>query len=236
MIARRDLLIGSASLGAAGLAYYLQPRQRQNLLSGARMADILPLRFGTWSAENADGLVQPKSEDELAAQLYSEMVGRIYSDSATGEQVMMLVAYGDTQSDLLQLHRPEACYPAVGFNLVESKVSRVQLTSDVVLPVRRVVATAPGRQENIVYWARIGDYLPASGNPDDRVDGERRIADGHGGRGRCTAANDQVHQEGETDAARTAGVLGGDEAGRRRPGKRLGPAAFRCARQRHCRT
>lgn len=169
MIARRDLLIGSASLGAAGLAYYLQPRQRQNLLSGARMADILPLRFGTWSAENADGLVQPKSEDELAAQLYSEMVGRIYSDSATGEQVMMLVAYGDTQSDLLQLHRPEACYPAVGFNLVESKVSRVQLTSDVVLPVRRVVATAPGRQENIVYWARIGDYLPASGNEQREV-------------------------------------------------------------------
>lgn len=169
MIARRDLLIGGASLGAAGLAYYLKPRQRQNLLSGARMADILPLTFGTWSAESADGLVQPKSEDELAAQLYSEMVGRIYSDSATGEQVMMLVAYGDTQSDLLQLHRPEACYPAVGFNLVESKVSRVQLKSDVALPVRRVVATAPSRQENIVYWARIGDYLPASSNEQREV-------------------------------------------------------------------
>lgn len=164
MIARRDLLIGGACVGAAGLAYYLKPRKRQNLLNGARMADILPIKFGDWSAENADGLVQPKSEKDLAAQLYSEMVGRIYTNATTGDQVMMLVAYGDTQSDLLQLHRPEACYPAVGFTLVESKASQVRLSSGVPLPVRKVIATAPGRQENIVYWARIGDYLPASAN------------------------------------------------------------------------
>lgn len=164
MIARRDLIIGGASIAAAGLAYYLKPRRRQNLLSGAKMGDILPIKFGDWSAESADGLVQPKSEKDLAAQLYSEMVGRIYTNATTGDQVMMLVAYGDTQSDLLQLHRPEACYPAVGFTLVESKASQVKLSSGVPLPVRKVIATAPGRQENIVYWARIGDYLPASAN------------------------------------------------------------------------
>lgn len=169
MIARRDLLIGGGCLGAAALAYYLKPRQRQDLLLGARMADILPIKFASWSAENADGLVQPRSDDELAAKLYSEMVGRIYSDAVTGDQIMMLVAYGDTQSDLLQLHRPEACYPAVGFELVESRASEVKLSSGVVLPVRRVIATAPGRQENIVYWARIGDYLPGNGSEQRRV-------------------------------------------------------------------
>lgn len=162
MIARRDLLIGGGCIAAAGLAHSLKPRERQNLLAGARMEDILPLSFGTWSAQNADGLVQPQSDKDLAAQLYSEMVGRIYTDAATGAQVMMLVAYGDTQSDVLQLHRPEACYPAVGFELLESQPGQIVLSSGAALPIRRVVASAPGRRENIVYWARIGEFLPGS--------------------------------------------------------------------------
>ena len=36
----------------------------------------------------------------------SEMIQRIYLHQVTGDQVMVLIAYGDTQSDLLQLHRP----------------------------------------------------------------------------------------------------------------------------------
>jgi len=169
MIARRDLLIGGACLAAAGAAYALKPRKRLVLLKGEKMADVLPINFGGWSAEQADGLVQPKTEGELAATLYSEMVGRIYHQASTGAAVMMLVAYGDTQSDMLQLHRPESCYPAVGFNLVSSVPGKLSLPGGGDVPIRRVVAAAQGRQENIVYWTRMGEYLPASSGEQRKV-------------------------------------------------------------------
>lgn len=165
---RRDFLIGGACLAAAGAAYALEPRKRLVLLAG-KMADALPIRVGGWSAENSDGLVQPKTEGELAATLYSEMVGRIYHEADTGEAVMMLVAYGDTQSDLLQLHRPEACYPAVGFNIVSSAQDKLKLPGGAELPVRHVVAAAQGRQENIIYWVRMGEQLPASSGEQRRA-------------------------------------------------------------------
>lgn len=166
---RRDLFLGGGCAAAGGLAYWLKPRKRLVLLSGAKMADILPLKFGDWSAENSDGLVQPKDADGLAATLYSEMVGRIYHQASTGANIMMLVAYGDTQSDLLQLHRPEICYPAVGFNLVSAVKAKLELPGGREVPVRHVVATAQDRQENIVYWARMGEYLPDSSNEQRRV-------------------------------------------------------------------
>ena len=169
MIARRDLLIGAACLTAAGTAYALKPRKRLVLLNGGKMADALPLTFADWSAENSDGLVQPKTEGSLAATLYSEMVGRIYHQASTGAAVMMLIAYGDTQSDLLQLHRPESCYPAVGFNLVSTKATRLALPGGGQVPVREVVAAAQGRQENIVYWTRMGEYLPDSSGQQRKV-------------------------------------------------------------------
>lgn len=133
------------------------------------MADILPLRVGDWSAENSDGLVKPKDAGELAATLYSEMVGRIYHQASTGAAIMMLVAYGDTQSDLLQLHRPEVCYPALGFNLVSTIKAGLELPGGMEVPVRRVVAVAQERQENIVYWARMGEYLPDSSGEQRKV-------------------------------------------------------------------
>ena len=168
MIERRNLLIGGACCAAAAAAYALKPRKRLVLLAGGKMADALPVTFGDWSAEQSDGLVQPKTEGELAASLYSEMVGRVYHQTSTGAAVMMLIAYGDTQSDLLQLHRPESCYPAVGFNLVSSVPAKLELPGGSI-PARRVVATTQERQENIVYWARMGEYLPDSGGEQRKV-------------------------------------------------------------------
>lgn len=168
MIARRDLLIGGACLAAAGAAYGLKPRKRLTLLKGGKMEDALPVNFSDWSAESSDGLVQPKT-GELAATLYSEMVGRIYHQASSGRSVMMLVAYGDTQSDMLQLHRPESCYPAVGFNVRSSVPAQITLPGGDRLPVRRLVAQAPGRQENIVYWTRMGEYLPGTAGDQRKV-------------------------------------------------------------------
>ncbi|MDB5422830.1 MAG: hypothetical protein JWQ29_246, partial [Phenylobacterium sp.] len=69
---------------------------------------------------------------------------------------------GDTQSDLLQLHRPESCYPAVGFTIASSRAVGLPVSGRAVLPTRQVVAAQGGRLENIVYWTRVGERLPQS--------------------------------------------------------------------------
>jgi EpsI family protein len=76
--------------------------------------------------------------------------------------VMMLLAHGDTQTNELQLHRPEVCYPAFGFEIVRSTPTRVPLAGSAALPARQLVAVAAARRENIVYWTRLGEFLPTS--------------------------------------------------------------------------
>lgn len=162
MIHRRDILMAGACLVAAAGAYQLKPRDRMTLLTGSKIADVIPTAFGAWASQGDDALVRPETSGKLAELLYSELVSRIYSNEETGSLVMVLVAYGDTQSDLLQLHRPESCYPAVGFQLKMSQAAPVPLGPNGAIPGRRVIAERSGRRESIVYWTRLGEFLPDS--------------------------------------------------------------------------
>lgn len=159
---RRDLLIAGLGLVAAGTAEYLRPRERLVLLKNGTIDKLLPVSFANWSSETASGLVSPDQAGKLARTLYSEIVERTYHDADTGAQVMVLAAYGDTQSDLLQLHRPESCYPAVGFTINSTKAANMPLSGSAVLPARKVEAEQQDRRENIVYWTRVGELLPQS--------------------------------------------------------------------------
>lgn len=162
MMRRRDLILAGLGVSAIGAAEALRPRRKLVLLKGGTLNDAIPAEFGAWASESAD-LVSPEQAGRLANALYSEMTGRAYYNKDTGDTVMMLLAYGDTQSDLLQLHRPESCYPAVGFTLELSQPTDVGVAPGVSIPGRRVVATLQDRRESILYWTRLGERLPRSG-------------------------------------------------------------------------
>lgn len=162
MIDRRSFIIGGSCIAAAAGAEGLRPKQRLNLLGKASIEDIAPRSFGPWSQVQIGTVVQPREEGSLTAKLYSQVLARVYKDSSSGDFVMLALAYGDTQSDLLQLHRPESCYPAFGFALSSFQPTRIDLSPSVHVPARSLVARAPGRVENVTYWTRIGQYLPSS--------------------------------------------------------------------------
>lgn len=168
MTSRRDFLIGALCAGAAGTAWARTPRQRTSLLNGRKLEALLPKQFADWHEVPSDALVVPQSENSLASKLYSQSLGRIYQ-AEDGKAVMMLIAYGDTQSDQLQLHRPEVCYPAFGFNIVNSAESQIILSPKVTVPARTLTATSPSRTEHVSYWTRVGEYLPQSGR-DQAID------------------------------------------------------------------
>jgi EpsI family protein len=168
---RRDLLIGAACLVAGGGAYALQPRRRASLLGTAKLSGIVPAQFGDWTSTDVSNLVAPSEADSLAARLYGQTVERVYRQGDTGAEVMMLLAWGDTQTNELQLHRPEVCYPAFGFTIGDNHPVLLTIARGVDLPARHLVATAPDRRETIAYWTRLGEYTPVSENQQrlDRV-------------------------------------------------------------------
>ena len=166
---RREILIGTACIGAALGGFALTPRRHVSLLGGRTIASIAPTGFDGWSAETAAELSAPFDRDGLVNKLYDEVVQRVYTQAATGYRVMVMFAHGGIQSDQLQIHRPEVCYPAFGYAVSGTVQGTMPITGSVGLPVRRFVASVEDRRESVVYWSRIGETFPTSGS-------EQRIA------------------------------------------------------------
>ncbi len=160
MIPRRNLLMGAACVAAAGAAVALRPHRRLSLLGADRVAAITPMKVGQWSGQDVTDLVAPDTPNSLAARLYGETVERVYTHEPTGDSVMVLLAHGDSQTEELQLHRPERCYPSFGYTVSDDRPLAVPLNGKATIPARILEAQGPDRRETIIYWARIGELLP----------------------------------------------------------------------------
>ena len=157
---RRDLLVGSAALAAAGVAYARMPRNPMMMIGKDQLDRIIPLNIGDWSYETASGLVLPPP-DQLARLLYDQQVTRSYS-APDQLPVMLLLAYGSSQGGMLQIHRPEICYPASGFRLSETRLTTIPLGNRHEIASRSFTAVSDTRIEQVLYWTRIGDMMPTS--------------------------------------------------------------------------
>jgi EpsI family protein len=162
MIARRDLLIGAACLAGAAGGVALKPRREVKLLQSGKVADLAPATFGGWTSEDVGDPYAVNGKGTLSAKLYNELVVRQYVNEAAQVGILMLLAYGGKQSDELQLHRPEVCYPAFGYTLVRNEPLSLPIAPGVTLPARRLAAVQDDRRESIIYWSRMGELLPQS--------------------------------------------------------------------------
>lgn len=157
---RREALVGLACLGSAAAAEALRPRGQIILKDKRAMKAIVPRAFTGWSSMDGGEIVLPKTPDSLSDKLYSELVTRVYHPAKDASDVMLVVAYGPAQNKDLQLHRPETCYPAIGFSVSERRFLSLPLHGGQSLPVVELTAYSPGRVEDILYWARVAEALP----------------------------------------------------------------------------
>src|SRR5258708_34807456 len=112
-----------AILASAALAEASRPRELMADVSRVPNRETaIPRKFGQWALVPSVGLVTPSEptgfvkQQELSARIYSQEIGRGYTDGA-GHVVMLLVAYGPIQDYRLKAHLPEVCYGAAGFRV-----------------------------------------------------------------------------------------------------------------------
>lgn len=160
---RISLVLGLAMLLTAVATRALTPATR---LAQARerfdLAASIPMQFPGWSVDTGLAPVSPNPDSQAAIdKIYDQTLARTYID-ASGQRVMLSIAYGGDQSKALQLHLPEVCYVAQGFQIIQ-KGDGMMVTGFGTLPVKRLVARADMRNEPITYWITVGDQLTRGG-------------------------------------------------------------------------
>lgn len=161
---RRDLMAGLGCVAALGTAEFLRPRRKLVLMpKGAKLEDLVPRVVAAWTSGPSDNIVLPRTEGSLAAKLYTEQFALAYHHAGDDlPDIMVLAAYGAAQNDSLQLHRPEVCYPAIGFEIADRKFVDIPAGPGKTVPAVALTAKSGSRVEDIVYWTRMGNALPRS--------------------------------------------------------------------------
>ena len=168
MTANRIQIISAsiALLAAAMLAHVLTPHELMARTSASlNLEAVIPKNFGVWTMvpgiapvtpADPEGYVEP---DEHSARIYSQEVGRTYTDGH-GNIVMLMVAYGPVQNFRLKAHRPEMCYTAAGFRVSGKTAAEVSYRAgEPPLKVAHIIAERESRFEPISYWMRVGNDI-----------------------------------------------------------------------------
>jgi EpsI family protein len=165
ILTRRAVLASVLMAGVAVGGHAMVPTRRMSELRGPfRLESLLPTTFGDWHIDTnaAAGIVNPQTEAMLN-RLYSQMLDRVYVDTA-GHRIMLSIAYGDDQADdSVQLHYPEVCYPAQGFQLKGNRKEVIQLGQGSVKVRRLETQFGDTRFEPVTYWTIIGDQQSLGG-------------------------------------------------------------------------
>ncbi len=159
-ISRRSLLVGGAMLAVAAAAAARAPVPNRPRIQKKEFEALVPKVVGEWRFETASGLVLPPS-DALSDRLYDSLITRIYRNP-NGDRVMLLLAYNNRQDGMLQIHRPEICYPAGGYMLSPTTPVNIAVGQNRVLPSNIFSASSAERNEQVLYWTRVGDAFPQS--------------------------------------------------------------------------
>lgn len=150
---------------AAAIATVMTPTRRiVDTLPKLDIEAAIPQRFGDWQIDtrSGGGVVNPQ-QTELLNQLYSQIVSRTYVNSK-GYRIMLSIAYGEDQRDGNQLHYPEVCYPAQGFQVTSNRKAILN-TPLGNIPVKRLEShLSQQRFEPITYWTTVGTQALTGGS------------------------------------------------------------------------
>lgn len=157
-LSRRDFVVSGLLAGASAGAYFALPKVAYPPIANRVFESWIPQKFGNWTLESTSGVVLPPP-DALSDRLYDNLATRVYR-SEGAPAVMLLIAYNYKQDGILQLHRPEFCYPAGGYRLSSTEPVTVDLGRGRKVPASIFTAENDERTEQVLYWTRLGGQFP----------------------------------------------------------------------------
>lgn len=155
----KNLLLMLLMLMSAGLAFSIRPTTKiADQKAAVNLEKVIPESFGDWQElkQNYSQIVNPQQQ-LVIDEIYSQTLSKTYVNSA-GYRIMLSIAYGGDQSRDMQVHRPEVCYAAQGFQISGAEKVSIRLIGEL-LPAMRLEARLGSRIEPITYWVRIGDKV-----------------------------------------------------------------------------
>lgn len=149
------LLMLSAVLGTA-----LKPHVKVSDISQkVDLEKMIPEEFAGWKMLHIENtqVIDPQRLETIK-RIYNQTLSRTYAN-ASGDVIMLSIAYGGNQSDDMGVHRPEVCYPAQGLEIIK-QADGVLNTGFGEIPVRKLVANRGGNQiEPVTYWITVGNTI-----------------------------------------------------------------------------
>jgi EpsI family protein len=158
-ISVKSWILMASMLCAAALAAAFHPQvSMADQRAKVDLATLIPRQFGDWREldQSSRQIVNPQQTAELE-KLYSQTLSRAYINT-NGAVIMLSIAYGADQSRDLQIHRPEVCYSAQGFQILTAEKTTLANASNPI-PAMQLVAKQGPRNEPITYWVRIGEKI-----------------------------------------------------------------------------
>lgn len=159
----RNSVLLAAMVAASGLVPALKPTVKV-ADSGPKinLETMIPRQFGEWRETQfgSSQIVDPQQK-ALIDKLYNQTLSRTYVNPR-GYTVMLSIAYGSDQSDALQLHKPEVCYPAQGFQVVQKQTGNLEFAGSAI-PATRLLTALGARKEPVTYWTTVGNQVVVGG-------------------------------------------------------------------------
>ncbi len=164
------LILGALMVLASGLTKVMTPTVHLSKSRPAlELGTAIPLQFGEWKEEKnlASVVVNPQVEANIK-KIYAQTLSRTYINS-NGERIMLSIAYGNDQRDAVQVHYPEVCYPAQGFQVISSRQG-VLVTAQGTIPVQRLETNFSNKRfEPVTYWTTVGDETVTGGGISKKI-------------------------------------------------------------------
>ena len=161
---RKALAAAFLMVVSALAAWWMVPTNKLvDELGRLDLETAIPKEFGDWVMDTRSftGVVNPQ-QAQVLERLYSQTLSRTYINRRTGEAVMLSLAYGEDQREGMQVHYPDVCYPAQGFQISSKRNDTLRLANGEI-PVRRLETYAGRRYEPVTYWAMVGEISTLGG-------------------------------------------------------------------------
>ncbi|HEY1056779.1 MAG TPA: EpsI family protein, partial [Emticicia sp.] len=125
---------------------------------------LIPKQFGDWhEVQDASTQISVSPYQKgLLGQIYDDVLMRSYED-ADGHRIMLAIAYAHEQKQEIKVHRPEVCYKAQGFDVLQLTPVIFPTSNKHAISGKTMIASDGSRYETVSYWVRMGDKYPSGG-------------------------------------------------------------------------